>query len=39
MFAAFGIYLEIQDFSYFSRELSIAPFLHLYAYVRDRMPL
>ena len=27
----FGIYLEIQDFSYFNRELNIAPFLHLYA--------
>jgi hypothetical protein len=37
--SAFGIYLEIQDFSYFSRELSIAPFLHLYAYLRDRLPL
>jgi hypothetical protein len=36
---ALGIYLEVQDFSYFSRELSIAPFLHLYAKLRDMLPL
>ena len=36
---ALGIYLEVQDFAYFSRELSIAPFLHLYARLRDRLPL
>ena len=37
--AAFGVYLEVQDFSYFGRELSIAPFLHLYATLRDMVPL
>ena len=37
--AAFGIYLEIQDFSYFGRELSIAPFLRLYARLRNVLPL
>lgn len=37
--AAFGVYLEVQDFSYFGRELSIAPFLHLYARLRNVLPL
>ena len=37
--AAFGVYLEVQDFSYLGRELSIAPFLHLYARLRDTLPL
>ena len=36
--AAFGVYLEVQDFSYFGRELSIAPFLHAYARLRDMLP-
>jgi hypothetical protein len=30
----FGIYLEIQDFTYFGRELSIEPFLRAYAKMR-----
>jgi hypothetical protein len=34
-----GIYLEIQDFSYFGRELSIEPFLRAYAKLRDTLPL
>lgn len=34
----YGIYLEVQDFTYFARELSIAPFLHAYARVRDTLP-
>ncbi len=33
----YGIYLEIQDFSYFGRELSIAPFLHAYAKLRGAL--
>jgi hypothetical protein len=35
----FGLYLEIQDFRYFDRELSIAPFLRTYARIRRRLPL
>jgi hypothetical protein len=34
-----GIYLEIQDFTYFNRELSIKPFLRTYAKLRDMLPL
>jgi hypothetical protein len=37
--ADLGIYLEIQDFSYFNRELSIAPFLHLYAKLKTALPI
>jgi len=33
----YGLYLEIQDFRYFNRELSIAPFIHLYARLRNRL--
>ena len=36
---AFGIYLEVQDFSYFGRELSIAPFIHAYAKLKTALPL
>ena len=32
----YGLYLEIQDFRYFDRELSIAPFLHLYSKLKGR---
>lgn len=35
----FGIYLEIQDFSYFDRELSIEPFLRAYARIKRAIPL
>ena len=35
----FDLYLEVQDFRYFKRELSIAPFLHAYAKLRDRLPI
>ncbi|MBT8450921.1 MAG: VOC family protein [Deltaproteobacteria bacterium] len=35
----YGIYLEIQDFSYLGRELSIQPFLRTYAKLRDTLPL
>lgn len=34
----YGLYLEVQDFTYFNRELSIAPFLHAYARLRDMLP-
>lgn len=34
----YGLYLEIQDFTYLNRELSIAPFLHAYARLRDMLP-
>jgi hypothetical protein len=34
----YGIYLEIQDFQYFGRELSIAPFLRTYAALRRWRP-
>ena len=34
-----GIYLEIQDFSYFGRELSIELFLRAYAKLRDTLSL
>ena len=37
--ADYGIYLEVQDFSYFGRELSITPLLHAYAKLRDTLPL
>jgi len=37
--ADLGIYLEIQDFSYFNRELSIAPFIHLYAKLKSVLPI
>ena len=33
----YGIYLEVQDFTYLGRELSIAPFLHAYAKLRDTL--
>jgi hypothetical protein len=33
----YGIYLEVQDFRYFGRELSIEPFLHAYAKVRGAL--
>jgi hypothetical protein len=33
-----GIYLEIQDFSYFGRELSIEPFLRAYARLKTALP-
>ena len=36
---ALGIYLEVQDFTYFNRELSIEPFLRTYAKIRDTLPL
>jgi hypothetical protein len=36
---ALGIYLEIQDFTYFNRELSLQPFLRAYARMRDMLPL
>ena len=35
----FGLYLEIQDFRYFNRELSIAPLVRAYAAIRERLPL
>jgi hypothetical protein len=35
----YGLYLEIQDFRYFNKELSIAPFLHAYGKLRDTLPL
>lgn len=35
----YGLYLEIQDFRYFNRELSIAPFVRLYGKLRDTLPL
>lgn len=35
----YGIYLEIQDFTYLGRELSIEPLLRTYAKLRDTLPL
>jgi hypothetical protein len=34
-----GIYLEIQDFRYFGRELSIAPFIKAGALLKEKLPL
>ncbi|UCH29635.1 MAG: VOC family protein [Myxococcales bacterium] len=36
---ALGIYLEIQDFTYFSRELSIEPFLRGFAKIKTALPI
>ena len=36
---ALGSYLEIQDFSYFGRELSIEPFLRGFAKLKTALPL
>jgi len=37
--ADYGIYLEVQDFSYLGRELSIEPFLRAYAKLKATLPL
>ena len=34
----YGIYLEVQDFTYLNRELSLEPFLRTYSRVRDTLP-
>jgi hypothetical protein len=35
---ALGIYLEVQDFTYFGRELRLEPFLRTYSRIRDTLP-